>query len=190
MICSDKDSHLTPVKKSGQKRFLRAQGHPSPALCCACGLCILLAGVNITLVGAFGFAKMLPLNNPPIIIGPLLLLVALSFFGACCMCSRQPTIHSSRKAARQNHWGLMRVAGAAFEMEASEHTLQDTTAIQLSPTNSPCSSHRSSPTHSHIIVLHPSETNNSPDESHLSCEASSIGDDTSPPSPSHDAIDT
>ena len=31
-------------------------------------------------------------------------------------------------------------------METSEHTLQDTTAVQLSPTNSLCSSHKSSPT--------------------------------------------
>ncbi|XP_066504184.1 transmembrane protein 275-like [Hoplias malabaricus] len=190
MNSSDKDPHLAPVKKSGQRRFLRAQGHPSPALCCACGLCILLAGINITLVGVFGFAKMLPLNNPPLIIGPLLLLVALSFFGACCVCSRQFNAHSSSKTTRQNRWGLMRMAGTAFEMEASEHTLQDTTAIQLSPTNSPCSSRRSSPTHSPAVMLHPSETTNLSNDSHLSFNSSSLGDDTSPLSPSHDDMDT
>lgn len=31
----------------------------------------------------------------------------------------------------------MRHHGAAFEIETSEHTIQDTTAVQLSPTNSP-----------------------------------------------------
>lgn len=35
--------------------------------------------------------------------------------------------------------------GAAFEIETSEHTLQDTTAVQLSPTSSPGSSRVSSP---------------------------------------------
>lgn len=189
MICSDKNPHVAPGKTSGQRKFLRVQGLPSPALCCACGLCIMLAGINITLVGAFSFSKMLSLSNPPLIIGPLLLLLALSFFGACCVCSRQPTAHLSHKAAGQNHWGLMRVGGTTFEMEASEHTLQDTTAIQLSPTNSPCSSRHSSPTHSPAVMLHPSETTNLSNDSHhdsLSCHLSSIGDDTSPLSPSHD----
>lgn len=31
----------------------------------------------------------------------------------------------------------MRHHGATFEIETSEHTIQDTTAVQLSPTNSP-----------------------------------------------------
>lgn len=41
------------------------------------------------------------------------------------------------------HGGL--AGGAAFEIETSEHTLQDTTAVQLSPTSSPDSSQVSSP---------------------------------------------
>lgn len=41
------------------------------------------------------------------------------------------------------HGGL--VGGAVFEIETSEHTLQDTTAVQLSPTSSPASSQSSSP---------------------------------------------
>ncbi len=81
--------------QSDERRALRSQGLPSPALCCACGLCIMLAGINITLVGALAFTKLLPLNNPPIIIGPILLLVAFSLFGACCICSRRPIGQSS-----------------------------------------------------------------------------------------------
>ncbi|TNN27278.1 hypothetical protein EYF80_062578 [Liparis tanakae] len=42
------------------------------------------AGINITLVGAFAFGTFIPNGNPPIIFGPLLLLVALAFFAACC----------------------------------------------------------------------------------------------------------
>uniref|UniRef100_A0A671NHX8 Uncharacterized protein n=1 Tax=Sinocyclocheilus anshuiensis TaxID=1608454 RepID=A0A671NHX8_9TELE len=85
----------------------------------------------ITLVGALAFTKLLPLNNPPIIIGPILLLVAFS----------------SHMSAGRDRWPLMRMGRTVFKMETSEPTLQDTTAIQLSPTNSPSSSHRCSPTH-------------------------------------------
>uniref|UniRef100_A0A3Q3FZL7 Transmembrane protein 275 n=1 Tax=Labrus bergylta TaxID=56723 RepID=A0A3Q3FZL7_9LABR len=124
---------------------------PKPALpgtCCACGLCIMLAGINITLVGAFAFGTFIPSGNPPIIIGPLLLLIALAFFTACCVVSRRPPTHTGcRKARGGEKWGLVRMGTAAFEMEASEHTLQDTTAVQLSPTNSPTSSHKSSSSH-------------------------------------------
>lgn len=49
----------------------------------------------------------------------------------------------ARKAKGGDKWGLMRMGTVAFEMETSEHTLQDTTAVQLSPTNSPSSSHKS-----------------------------------------------
>ncbi|TSM94692.1 hypothetical protein Baya_8487 [Bagarius yarrelli] len=163
MICSEPDPPSAAMKK---KRSLRQHSHPSPALCCACGLCLMLAGINITLVGAFGFAKMLPANNPPIIIGPLLLLVALLFFGVCCMFSRRPNVHSSHANTRPAHWGVM--GGTAFEMETSEHTLQDTTAIQLSPTNSQCSSHHSSPTHPPAVLLHPSNTASTSNGSQLS----------------------
>ncbi|XP_060796575.1 transmembrane protein 275-like [Neoarius graeffei] len=169
MICTEQDPHLTAAKKT---RSLRPYSHPSPSLCCACGLCIMLAGINITLVGAFGFAKLLPANNPPIIIGPLLLLVALSFFGVCCMFSRQPSASSSHANGRPDHWGLMRMGGAAFEMETSEPTLQDTTAIQLSPTNTLCSSHHSSSTHLPAVMLHPLEIGNLPNGSHSSCQLS------------------
>ncbi|XP_071773739.2 transmembrane protein 275-like [Centroberyx gerrardi] len=145
MVLTDKTSKPSaPQKKAPQRRALRPQSLPSPALCCACGLCILLAGINITLVGAFAFGTFVPTGNPPIIIGPLLLLVALAFFTACCVFSRRPPAHAARKAKGGESWGLMRMGAAAFEMETSEHTLQDTTAVQLSPTNSPSSSHKSS----------------------------------------------
>lgn len=187
MICSEKHPHQAALKK--KTRSLRPHSYPSPALCCACGLCIMLAGINITLVGAFGFAKMLPSNNPPIIIGPLLLLVALSFFGVCCIFSRRPSTHSSHANTRSDHWGLMGMGGTAFEMETSEHTLQDTTAIQLSPTNSICSSHHSSPSHLPAVILHPSATATLPNGSHLSCQLSPREDDMIPLS-SYDERDT
>ncbi|XP_021480699.2 transmembrane protein 275-like [Oncorhynchus mykiss] len=138
---------VLPDKSSGPKTVFgkRPQILPSPALCCACGLCIMLAGINITLVGAFAFKSFIPTSNPPIVIGPLLLLVALSFFGACCVCGRRPPTHNAGKAKGDESWGRTRIgAGVTFEMETSEHTLQDTTAVQLSPTNSQSSSHKSS----------------------------------------------
>ncbi|KAK7119654.1 hypothetical protein R3I94_021473 [Phoxinus phoxinus] len=158
MIFSNEDAR-TGLKKSGERKALRSPGLPSPALCCACGLCIMLAGINITLVGALAFTKLLPLNNPPIIIGPILLLVAFSFFGACCICIRRPIGQTSQLSSGRDRWPLMRMGGAMFEMETSEPTLQDTTAIQLSPTNSPSSSHRCSPTLLPGAPLHPSITN-------------------------------
>lgn len=133
-----------------KRRKSRPHGLPSPALCCACGLCIMLAGLNITLVGAFAFSTLVPSANPPIIIGPILLLVAFTFFGACCVCSRLPPAPSShRSKVGGRGMGLMGQGGlgggAAFEIETSEHTLQDTTAVQLSPTSTPGSSRASSP---------------------------------------------
>ncbi len=142
--------------QSDERRALRSQGLPSPALCCACGLCIMLAGINITLVGALAFTKLLPLNNPPIIIGPILLLVAFSLFGACCICSRRPIGQSSHTSTGRDRWP--RMGGAVLEMETSEPTLQETTAIQLSPTNSPSSAHRCKPTHLPGAPPHSSET--------------------------------
>ncbi|KAM3876161.1 LOW QUALITY PROTEIN: transmembrane protein 275-like [Diretmus argenteus] len=154
MVLTDKPSRPSAaVKKSPKKHALRPQSLPSPALCCACGLCIMLAGINITLVGAFAFGTFVPTGNPPIIIGPLLLLVALAFFTACCVFSRRPLAHTARKAKGGESWGLMRMGAAAFEMETSEHTLQDTTAVQLSPTNSPSSSHKSSCSHEDNAAL-------------------------------------
>lgn len=147
MVVVDKTSRAPAPKKIPDQRSLQHQSLPSPALCCACGLCILLAGINITLVGAFAFGTFIPTGNPPIIIGPLLLLIALAFFTACCMVSRRPPAHMASKAKGGEKWGLMRMGTAAFEMETSEHTLQDTTAVQLSPTNSPSSSHKSSSSH-------------------------------------------
>ncbi|XP_077440812.1 transmembrane protein 275-like [Vanacampus margaritifer] len=114
---------------------LRPHSLPSPPLCCACGLCMLLAGVNITLVGAFAFGTFVPSGNPPIVIGPLLLLTALAFFAACCATSSGGPPASS---VHRVHGPMQ--AGAAFEMETSEHTLQETTALQFSPTSSPVSS--------------------------------------------------
>lgn len=151
MVITDRNS---PAAKKDQqqkkKRSSRPHGLPSPALCCACGLCIMLAGLNITLVGAFAFSTLVPSANPPIIIGPILLLVAFSFFGACCVCSRLPPPRSSQRSKTGGRgMGLMGpgglAGGAAFEIETSEHTLQDTTAVQLSPTSSPGSSRASSP---------------------------------------------
>lgn len=153
MVITDRNTGTPVPKKEPQKkkrRTSRPHGLPSPALCCACGLCIMLAGLNITLVGAFAFSTLVPSANPPIIIGPILLLVAFSFFGACCVCSRLPPPQSSyrskvggRGTGLMGHGGLG--GGAAFEIETSEHTLQDTTAVQLSPTSSPGSSRASSP---------------------------------------------
>ncbi|XP_029106372.1 transmembrane protein 275 [Scleropages formosus] len=144
MMFTDMNSSTSVPKKPAKKKT-RPQGLPSPALCCACGLCIMLAGINITLVGAFAFGTLLPASNPPIIIGPILLLVAFAFFGACCVCSRRPPAQGSRRPKGGGGLGLARAGGAAFEIETSEHTLQDTTAVQLSPTNSQGSSRASSP---------------------------------------------
>ncbi|KAI9547608.1 hypothetical protein NQZ68_014874 [Dissostichus eleginoides] len=143
MVLPEKTSKPCAPKKTPRRALLH-QSLPSPALCCACGLCIMLAGINITLVGAFAFGTFMPSGNPPIIIGPLLLLIALGFFTGCCVGSRRPPANMARKAKGGEKWGLMRMGTAAFEMETSEHTLQDTTAVQLSPTNSPSSSHKSS----------------------------------------------
>lgn len=140
-----------PLKKDvvpsvQRKRKSRPQALPSPALCCACGLCIMLAGVNITLVGAFAFTTLMPSGNPPIIIGPTLLLLAGVFFGACCACSRLPPAHGSRRSGGGGT-GFMRCQGMAFEIETSEHTVQDTTAVQLSPAHSPSLSRSSGSAH-------------------------------------------
>ncbi|XP_035268941.1 transmembrane protein 275-like [Anguilla rostrata] len=162
MMFTDKSSSTSVPKKAPKKKKTRPQGLPSPALCCACGLCIMLAGINITLVGAFAFGSFLPKSNPPIVIGPVLLLVAFTFFGACCVCSRRPPAQGSRKAKGGGNLGLIRTGGVAFEIETSEHTLQDTTAVQLSPTNSPGSSRRSSPSYeaaSRACKLFTMETN-------------------------------
>ncbi|XP_056234495.1 transmembrane protein 275-like [Seriola aureovittata] len=147
MVLPEKNSRPSAQKKVPKQHALWHQSLPSPALCCACGLCIMLAGINITLVGAFAFGTFIPTGNPPIIIGPLLLLIALAFFTACCVVSRRPPTHMARKAKGGEKWGLMRMGTAAFEMETSEHTLQDTTAVQLSPTSSRNSSHKSSSSH-------------------------------------------
>ncbi|XP_056132728.1 transmembrane protein 275 [Lampris incognitus] len=144
MLHPDRSSRAAASKKEPKRGALRPHSLPSPALCCACGLCIMLAGVNITLVGAFAVGTLVPTINPPTIIGPVLLLVALAFFLACCMFSRRPPAQAACRAKAGEGWGLMRMGAAAFEMETSEHTLQDTTAVQLSPTNSASSSHKSS----------------------------------------------
>ncbi|MEQ2310469.1 hypothetical protein AMECASPLE_009165 [Ameca splendens] len=143
MALPDKNSKSSTPSKIPDWHRTRHQSLPSPALCCACGLCIMLAGINITLVGAFAFGTFSLAANPSIIIGPLLLLLALAFFVACCVVSRRPPSHLARKAQGGEKWRLMRMGTATLEMEMSEHTLQDTTAVQLSPTNSPSSSHKS-----------------------------------------------
>lgn len=114
------------------------QSPPSPSLCCACGLCIMLVGINITLVGVLAIGS----RNVTIIVGPLLLLVALAFFVSCCVSSRSRA-HMVQGGKRGEKWGRMQMGALAFEVETSEHFLQDTTAVQLSPTHSPSSSHKS-----------------------------------------------
>ncbi|XP_064137983.1 transmembrane protein 275 [Loxodonta africana] len=132
----------------------RLQGLPSPALCCACGLCVLLAGVNVTLVGAF--ASFLPGHNVPLIMGPALLVLALGFFAACCVCSRRGPAAGARSAAAAGRsQGGGRAGPVALEMESSERTAQDTTAVQLSPAASAASSGRSSPGPSPFAVEAP-----------------------------------
>ncbi|XP_074190767.1 transmembrane protein 275 [Rhinolophus sinicus] len=126
----------------------RAQGLlprlPSPALCCACGLCMLLAGVNVTLVGSF--ASFLPGNNAPLVVGPALLVLAFGCFAACCACSRRgPASRRPSAAAKGQGQGGSGTGPVALEMESSERTAQDTTAVQLSPAASAASSGRSSP---------------------------------------------
>ncbi|XP_031719692.1 transmembrane protein 275-like [Anarrhichthys ocellatus] len=147
MVLPENSSGPSAPMKAPKQRGPWHQSLPSPALCCACGLCIMLAGINITLVGAFAFGTFIPTGNPPIIIGPLLLLVALAFFTACCVVSRRPPAHVARRPNGGEKWGLMRMGTAVFEMETSDQMLQDTTAVQLSPTNSPTSSHKSSCSH-------------------------------------------
>lgn len=116
----------------------------SPALCCACGLCVLLVGVNVTLVGAF--ASFPPRHYAPLVVGPALLGVALGFFAACCACSRRgPRARPHSGAAKGPGRGGSGAGPVALEMESSERTAQDTTAIQLSPAASSASSGRSSP---------------------------------------------
>lgn len=115
------------------------QSLPSPSFCCACGLCIMLVGINVTLVGVLAFGT----RNITIIVGPLLLLVAAAFFVAYCVASRSRA-HMVEGDTRGEKWGLVQMRTVAFEMETSEHTLQDSTAVQLSPTISPSSSHKSS----------------------------------------------
>ncbi|XP_076992790.1 transmembrane protein 275 [Tamandua tetradactyla] len=138
---SDGPRTRAPPAGHGQGRLL---GLPSPALCCACGLCMLLAGVNVTLVGAF--ASFLPGHNAPLIVGPALLVAALGFFIACCVCSsRGPATGARSAAAAGPGQGGGHAGPVALEMESSERTAQDTTAVQLSPAVSAASSGRSSP---------------------------------------------
>ncbi|XP_029417149.1 transmembrane protein 275 [Nannospalax galili] len=135
-----------PLAKTSKAPTARTQGGlrslPSPALCFACGLCVLLAGVNVTLVGAF--AAFLPRYNTPLVVGPVLLVLALGFFAACCVCSRRSPSPRTRSSATAGQGGG-RAGPVALEMESSERTAQDTTAVQLSPAASAASSGHSSP---------------------------------------------
>ncbi|NP_001344005.1 transmembrane protein 275 [Chlorocebus sabaeus] len=133
-----------PVLAPAERARGRVSGLQSPALCCACGLCALLAGVNVTLAGAF--ASFLPGHNPLLVVGPGLLMLALGFFVACCVCSRRGPAPGARSAAAVGPGqGGGRAGPVALEMESSERTAQDTTAVQLSPAVSAASSGRSSP---------------------------------------------
>lgn len=143
---------MPPARKSQEPSARaspgRAQGWlpglPSPALCCACGLCMLLAGVNVTLVGAF--ASSVPGHNVPLVVGPALLVLAFGFFASCCACSRRGPASRPRLLAAKDQGQRGSGAGrVALEMESSERTAQDTTAVQLSPAASAASSGCSSP---------------------------------------------
>ncbi|XP_052571675.1 transmembrane protein 275 [Peromyscus californicus insignis] len=141
---------LTPAPPGRVQGRLRSL--LSPALCCACGLCVLLAGLNVTLVGAF--AASLPGHNAPLVVGPALLVLALGFFAACCVCSRRRPVSRTRSSATAGQGG--RHAGTvALEMESSERTAQDTTAVQLSPAASAASSGHSSPGPGGLFALDP-----------------------------------
>ncbi|KAL6091236.1 hypothetical protein STEG23_027466 [Scotinomys teguina] len=131
---------LTPAPPGRVQGRLRSV--LSPALCCASGLCVLLAGLNVTLVGAF--AASLPGLNVPLVVGPALLVLALGFFAACCVCSRRRPASRARSSATTGQGGG-RAGTVALEMESSERTAQDTTAVQLSPVASAASSGCSSP---------------------------------------------
>ncbi|XP_032350075.1 transmembrane protein 275 [Camelus ferus] len=131
-----------PARAPAGRAQARLPGPPAQALLCACGLCVLLAGVNVTLVGAF--ASFLPGHNAPLLVGPALLVLALGFFAACCACSRRGPAPSSRSAAAAGP-GRGGAGRVALELESSERTAQDTTAVQLSPAASAASSGRSSP---------------------------------------------
>ncbi|XP_064227024.1 transmembrane protein 275 [Aotus nancymaae] len=140
-----------PAPAPAERARGRGPGLPSPALCCACGLCALLAGVNVTLAGAF--ASFLPRHNAPLVVGPALLVLALVFFTACCVCSRRGPASRARSAAAAGPGqGGGRGGPVALEMESSERTAQDTTAVQLSPAFSAASSGRSSPGHSPLAL--------------------------------------
>ncbi|XP_054993324.1 transmembrane protein 275 [Sorex araneus] len=119
-----------------EKRGLPAAGArrlPSQALCCACGLCALLAGVNVTLAGTF--FSLLPGLNASLVVGPSLMVLGLGFFAACCACSLRGSAAHARRGA----------GPVALELESSERTAQDTTAVPLSPAASAASSGHSSP---------------------------------------------
>lgn len=132
---------LAPAPPGRSRNLLR--GLPSPALCCACGLCVLLAGLNVTLVGAF--SAFLPGHNVPLVVGPALLVLALGFFAACCVCTRRGPVPRACSSVPVGQGGG-RPGTVALEMESSERTAaQDTTAVQLSPAASAASSSRSSP---------------------------------------------
>ncbi|XP_025144593.1 transmembrane protein 275 [Bubalus bubalis] len=132
-----------PARAPAGRAQDRLPGPASQALLCACGLCLLLAGVNVTLVGAF--ASFLPGHNAPLVVGPALLVLALGFFAACCVCSRRRGRAPRSRSAGAGSSGQGGGGRVALEMESSERTAQDTTAVQLSPAASDASSGRSSP---------------------------------------------
>lgn len=63
---SDEVDHLMKLLKGSQSSGPSSTTCP-PLLCAApaCGLCVMLAGINITLVGAFAFGTLIPTYNPP-----------------------------------------------------------------------------------------------------------------------------
>lgn len=100
-------------------------------LCCAFGLCVLLAGVNLTLAGTFW--PYLPGLSASLVVGPSMVMVALGFLTGWCLCNQNSA--RRRAAADADQGGSS--GPVALELESPERTVQDTMALQLSPASSP-----------------------------------------------------
>ncbi|XP_049631049.1 transmembrane protein 275 [Suncus etruscus] len=103
-------------------------------LCCAFGLCVLVAGVNLTLAGTFW--PFLPGLSASLVVGPSMVMVSLGFLTGWCLCN-QNSAARRRAAAEADQGGSS--GPVALELESPERTAtaQDTMALQLSPASSP-----------------------------------------------------
>ncbi|XP_072629967.1 transmembrane protein 275 [Canis lupus baileyi] len=125
------ESAQDPPPVPAQRARGPRRGLPSPALFCACGLCVLLAGLNRTLAGAL--ASPPPRGSAPLVVGPALLALALGCFAACCACSRRGPAPPARSAAAPGG------GGGRWRWRAASAPRR-TTAVQLSPAASAASS--------------------------------------------------